>query len=628
MAPFKTKMISSVSETKKFPARRGRVFLRQRGNFYGQGETFNPDPAQLPQFLPRTDSQLPIYEGSIWQDHVAILHGVLRSTLKTRSWLDDDDMIELLNCVSYGMNQSTLYLHPWMILGPPRTNGGAVPNMPFQRSWIDQFGMEMIDGSYQYGIPLDDDPFKNKMRLDMLGRRWLVAPISQFEAHWIVTIFDRQRGQLYIFDTAGFSRDKRIEAAVQLWARFWNALDMPFHFEYFVPEVTEQASGWECGMLCVHWVAMTLRNRVGVRMLASDVSIPVDDFAMFHRSFPNDLPLTDSSLYIPDWMPINCGTVGSGLDAVLRHTQVLICNELGLKNEEVFKKADGVKERSPFQRIFDVFNGKNNKEAVKEFFTGHGGLQFSHSLKSKPRPYDRQAQREHYPVRGTEGFIELRPRKLASVPPQDLKSIIFPDTVVTEDHGLWVKNIQPDDEEADVDRYPVLLELGDRSDPNKILPPLTITLDNSNHRAGRNNIIFFEFSLRSSFPSQSEAGRPSTLVTLPVTNELQPAINQTPTSPTSSESDQESSSGETEVESDPDIAMADAPANDETGDSANQGGDNSGEGPRGIKRERDTDDTDDGDDDDDGDKQGPSDTDPSPRPHKRARVEVKGESSS
>ena len=700
MAP--SKQTTAGRPAARSPARRGRVFLRRQGNFYGEGEILYPEPFQPPQFLPRTEwpedpsqganhrpagrypnnywprddsnipaaqeavrrsvelgypqlkpmgpyqlansphSGRPIYEGSIWHDHVAILHGVLRHTLPNKRWLEGDDIAELLICLSYGMNQSTLCLRPWVIMGPSPANPNPRAQMPFQQSWNDAFGMEMKDGAYQTDAPqLDRAAFKNKMRHEMLGRRWLVAPINQVGHHWIISLFDREEGQLYIFDALSSSRDQRIEATIHLWARFWNDLDMPFHFQYYVPSVTIQSSSWECGLLCVYWVLMTLRNRVGTKMLASNVQIQTDDFALCGRTFSNEFPLADSSLHIPDWMPINCMSGKTALAAVVRDTQVLICNDLGLWNEPMFKQNDGKTTVSPFERLFQFFSGKKGKEKMPNFFTGHGGLQFSYSQQSTARDYNPSADREQRPASGTDGFVELRPQQLAAVPYQDIDRIRFPEPAVAEGHGLWARHLQPDDENFTDERYDVLLELGDRRDPNRTLAPLTITLDKWRHNPGANHFINYMFRMQASFPYQPEEQRPSTDNSLPVANRLQPLPQYRQLAPPSTEEEtsaseeleDESATGEDheEMDLDEDVNQEDlkreesefnfptdftfptheaGPSGTQSGDRADES-DDAGQSPRGAKRPREI--------EDNTDEQGSFTDSPSARPQKRPR---------
>lgn len=663
----------------KFPPRRGRVLLRQQDSFYAQGEVFNPDPDQLPQFLPRTDwpadpsqgaqhrphrkynndywprgdrnitlkqraarvrvdrgypqlmpmppylhavssqSGRSIYNDSIWQDHVAILHGLLRHTLRGVSdqnpgrWLDGDEITELLTCMSYGMNQSMAYFEPWTISGPPRVSGvDRGTQLPFEQDWVPEFGMEMKVGAYH---PLDLSPdmssYKDEMRKRILGRRWLVAPINQFESHWIISLFDRLKGQLYIFDPAGVSRGQRIEATVHLWARFWNSLDMPFHFQYFVPSVTEQLGGWECGLLCVHWILMTLRNRVGGEKIpASDLTIQTDDFQLLGQG-PGNFPLVDSDLYIPDWMPLNCRAPRPALLAVIRLTRVLVCNELGLKDEPEFQAKDGKGHESPFKRIVQDLKGSQGLVRIKQFFTGHGGLQSSQPLKSKPMDYDGNAHvhRVHHPTRGTEGVIDLDPKRLATVPPQPL-GVRWPDPV--EESTLEVTSMQQDDNNATATRYPVQVDFYDRRYPNRVFPPLTLSVEQWQPTQGANQIIFYEFLLRARFPNQPAGNASSSIhLSFALPNAAQPAIPSsdigssgdlsTPSSPSvTSSSGQVSFNNQSLHSAQPAIgSFGQAVSNIESLDSTqpgigsseqasfgnqSQGGDAAGSSPRGTKR--------------------------------------------
>ncbi|KFH48480.1 hypothetical protein ACRE_006990 [Hapsidospora chrysogenum ATCC 11550] len=561
-----------------YPAQRGRVIVQDRGNFYAEGEVLHPDPEQLPQFLPRTEwprdptqgrqhrpqgkyldgpwirgdvsppdqiavrdrvargypqlvpmppfqhqtshSGHAVYNNSVWPDHVAILHGLLRQTLRGaerpshhRRWLDGDEIVELLTCLTYGMNHSTLVLHPWTLAGPPRAGGkGSKNRMPFAHMEAPEFpGHAMAQGSYEN--PWASQPFADEMRQKMLGRRWIIAPINQVDVHWSISLFDRQHGHLYIFDTADFSRAHRIRATVHLWARFWKALDMPWHFHYFVAPTTPQPCGWECGLLTVQWILMTLRNRVGgVRLEAADTSIDTHDFSLLAADrVPDDFPLVDSSLSIPDWVPLSSHSPKTGLVAVIRLTKVLICNELGLYDEDVFIAHDGRESVSPFDRIVDKFRGATGRVQVRKFFTGEGGLQFSKSQTSKSLPYrtrDAHINRAHRPVHDEDGVIDFRPEALAAVPPQrGLVQFPQPDPAPVED-WLYVRSIQQLDELAEEGTYPVEVQLGDRRDPDRALAPMVIDIAQWTVAEGSNQVLQICFSLMAAFPQQPAEQRP------------------------------------------------------------------------------------------------------------------------
>jgi hypothetical protein len=371
-------------------------------------------------------------------------------------------------------------------------------------------GLFMAQGSYEN--PWANQPFAEEMRQKMLGRRWIIAPINQVDVHWSISLFDRQHGHLYIFDTADFSRAHRIAATVQLWARLWKALDMPWHFHYFVAPTTLQPCGWECGLLTVQWILMTLRNRVGgVRLEAADTSIDTHDFSLLDR-VPDDFPLVDSSLSIPDWVPLSSHSPKTGLVAVIRLTKVLICNELGLYDEDVFVAHDGRESLSPFDRIVNKFRGSTGRVEVKKFFTGEGGLQFSKSQTSKSLPYRAQnthINRVHRSVHEEDGAIDFRPKTLATVPPQR-GTVRFPRPIpAPEEDWLYVRSVQQLDELAEEGSYPVEVQLGDRRNPDRALAPMVIDIAQWTVAEGLNRILQICFSLMASFPQQPAEQQPT-----------------------------------------------------------------------------------------------------------------------
>lgn len=326
-------------------------------------------------------------DGVAWLDHVAVVHGILEHTIPAGRRLRDFEMSHLIAIITYGISHTVTWLpQPWTIAGPATAENEELPprsQAPFRESFNTAFGMEMKDGHYHGPYEDGDDGDNNNVNdengeydgvrnqnqqrcdnpdlLDDLedsnsnistntnpsdreyrepvslpvrfkqritGRRYIIVPISQ-QGRWIMTIFDRREAQLFIFDPCMTARNERIEAAIHLWTRFWNSLNMVGHFTYFAPEVWVPPSGEDkTGMLAIHWLIMTLRNQVGPAMRRDNAEIETRDILI--QSFRSDrFEIRDSSLKLPNWAPRFIASAASAETEAKRVIQIMICNELG-----------------------------------------------------------------------------------------------------------------------------------------------------------------------------------------------------------------------------------------------------------------------------------------------------------
>ncbi|KAG9256194.1 uncharacterized protein F5Z01DRAFT_649436 [Emericellopsis atlantica] len=293
---------------------------------------------------PRNDN-LHKYEDSVWLDHVAILHGILMYTIGDRRrphYLDNAEIHQLLTTISYGMHQSMAWLEAWSISGhpAPRTiKHESRASHHFVKQWVPAFDMEMYEGAFSFGST--EPGWEHQMRTRIHGNRYIVVPICQFEMHWMMTIFDRKAGHLYIFDAVKADRETRVEAAVHRWAQFWDRLGFPYHFQYFAPAVSVQAGSWECGLIGIHWVTNTLRHRVGgTEYRADDDTIAVKDFNLRDHDHAN-YPLETASIPVHDWVPTDVAVLdalppGTGLSLaksvewICLYWKIICANELGI----------------------------------------------------------------------------------------------------------------------------------------------------------------------------------------------------------------------------------------------------------------------------------------------------------
>ncbi|KAI6781606.1 uncharacterized protein J7T54_005317 [Emericellopsis cladophorae] len=356
---------------------------------------------------PRNDN-LHKYEDSVWLDHAAILHGILMYTIGDRRrpyYLDSSEIHQLLTTISYGMHQSMAWLEAWSICGPPSSRmikHDSRASHHFAKQWVPAFGMEMFEGAFCFGST--EPGWEHQMRTRIHGNRYIVVPICQFEMHWMMTIFDREAGHLYIFDAVEADRETRVEAAVHRWAQFWDRLGFPYHFQYFAPAVSLQAGSWECGLIGIHWVTNTLRHRVGgTEYRADDDNIVVKDFNLRDHDHAN-YPLETASIPVHDWVPNSVAVFdalpfGTGLSLaksvewICLYYKIVCANELGIREARsllephaTFGPAQRSVPANPFERSDSLVPAmpkpghKRYKLRAKlsELMTGFGGKTFGH----------------------------------------------------------------------------------------------------------------------------------------------------------------------------------------------------------------------------------------------------------
>ena len=266
---------------------------------------------------------------------IATVHNLLFFGLLNHRELEHHELNTLLGIISYGMQDSMTWLEQGFILRtppPPRPgilNGPA--NIPTRAS-------REANGTFRTDHQLntaDLRPLRSRIR----GRRWIVAPVNTDGQHWSMTIFDREQGHLYIFDTAGGERNSRIMSMVRVWADFWRQLGHSHHFQYFVPETTPQVDGWECGHLCIAWLMLTLRCRDGNPMTAEDSNNNNTSNVRHDRTGRGEsvrepyLPAT-SSLPLIDWHSRNAPSPRVAFNHAIHIIRHMLHHELGLSDPQ------------------------------------------------------------------------------------------------------------------------------------------------------------------------------------------------------------------------------------------------------------------------------------------------------
>lgn len=448
------------------PAQLGFVILGGRGFLTGIHET-TFDHGQLPQFLPRTQwpddhvakslgqhtaplgtdidwtarseveglrgrvtalysTLVPMpsfasghYDETPWLAHVAFMHDILHRSISNQLPLSKLEMFALLRTVSYGMFKSMAWLYPWHMPGP--CGDGKLAE-----EWRDEFGMHIKVGEFQE--PGSDEQYYQRR---MYGRRWVVVPVLCGEEQWIMTIFDRCQGHLYIFDCGdGPSRSERIEACVHLWARFWNWLHLPWDFQYFVPGVTKQTNARDSGLISIVWLMSVLHDQVGETMSADDATAQRADVVMGDANLGVEMEPGD--LCLGDWLPDGCKLAYGGLMAVRRIVMAMISNELGLMRHEVltkvFRNSNG---RLPavvpsaltlLRNTATQLAAHDSTLATELFWTAQGGPQFALAQQTVAGPYQHDAPRRHRPHTQQRRFrVETNPAALSRRPAQAVR---------------------------------------------------------------------------------------------------------------------------------------------------------------------------------------------------------------
>ncbi|QLI68542.1 uncharacterized protein G6M90_00g032780 [Metarhizium brunneum] len=364
-----------------------------------------------PRLEPMPPYKDDVYDGCQWKTQLAIAHNLFHKTLQNGNHVSAMEMTVLVRIVTYGMFDSTTFFAPFVVdgagdvlkshldpnqAGKPRelrrhTRAGEPPK--------DSFNQRDLDWS----------------RTRMRARRWVVVPVLHECRQWNMTIFDREQGQLYIFDCGDDeARLQRFKSAIRVWVLLLDILGQRHSFLFFVPRVTRQGE-MESGPVCVAWLMEALRNQVGGQMTSRDdkvvmAEISDGNLSLCRQSGAQDGDHYTSSLHLRDWVP----KVPEGerslkpkaqLIAVRRIIRVMVANELGLRNHPVMKqrynKVGGRGDDRPSSAITLLKEAAryalNTGDVMEEekYFTGQGGQQFALPTGRLVLPYDAEAPRRH-----------------------------------------------------------------------------------------------------------------------------------------------------------------------------------------------------------------------------------------
>ncbi|KHN94772.1 uncharacterized protein MAM_07368 [Metarhizium album ARSEF 1941] len=360
------------------------------------------------------------YDGCRWSTHLAVAHNLFHKKLRKGKAVNAVEMAVLVRIVTYGLFHSTTFFAPFIVDGAT-VRSHLDPNKIGGR-WELQWPIIMsrrsgdLDGGANFG--LED---RDWSRRRIWTRRWVVVPVRHGARQWGMTVFDRHKGHLYIFDCGDeASKGQRVKAAVRVWLALLRNLGQPYSFLYFVPRVTRQSDEADSGLLCVVWLMEALRNQVGRPMTSRDDGVVKVNLVTAGTSPPRGSSTTGrghnyiSSLRLRDWVPRGCHAPRSRLMAVRRIIGVMVANELGLREHESLTKRYRDRRRQG--------GGAHHaalwllKEAARElvngggampkgaFFTGQGGPQFALPMCHAVLPYDAEAPRRH-PIRKLPGRV-------------------------------------------------------------------------------------------------------------------------------------------------------------------------------------------------------------------------------
>ncbi|TWU71657.1 hypothetical protein ED733_003228 [Metarhizium rileyi] len=345
------------------------------------------------------------YDGCQWPAHLAVAHNLFHKTLNYGKNLNIMEMMVLVRMVTYGIFNSTTFFPPFTVgnadsMPGSGLNFGALGQATWPR-------MHREPGDLTHSSR--DECIKwSKQRL--WTKRWVILPMMYPGLQWGMTIFDRLKGQLFIFDCGDEeSKDRRVESAIKVWVEFLHDLGQPYTFLYFVPPVTKQLYTRHSGLLCVTWLMEVLRNQVGKPMTSRDDNVRKKKVTA--RNYHGAGSETErehvyiSSLPLRDWAPMNCTNANAKMMAVRRILRVMLANELGLRNHvvmtQIYKERGGPEAADlPSAWRFLTENARelhNNQGLVrkKDFFTGHGGPQYALPMRKSILRYDNEAPRRH-----------------------------------------------------------------------------------------------------------------------------------------------------------------------------------------------------------------------------------------
>lgn len=299
------------------------------------------------EFADRQRSCFPPPQGwaTGWREHACCLWE-LWLEIDREKMLKSNSVVELLPLLSYGIEdivclarrELIIYdasVHPNSHFGMSQGKSFRAKS-PFLAGYQDKVSCEANLG---FSTPLD---FRHAMH----GRRFL-AGIIHFQSvpHFTTYIFDRARAHFYHFDTLGdlpyttpgADQAGRMRCAVLAMREALMWAGQPFYFDFFSVPVSQQPSSWECGILSVFCLFLTLRGLVGNQCTdLVDMYRPKPVTIEGHDHINSVIRLPE--LPLRDWILVDGGDPELSRDRISAWFQRVIMDELGVPGAKCLEK--------------------------------------------------------------------------------------------------------------------------------------------------------------------------------------------------------------------------------------------------------------------------------------------------
>jgi len=235
-------------------------------------------------------------------------------------------------------------------------------------------GMEMVSGEMSLGYAKPED-----FKLATRDRRFLAGLINYGNSHWASYIWDRYKGQFYLFDSMYSDREARFKKTACAWRQALVQLGMPFDFDIFGIPLTPQPEEWECGYICAAALFYNIRGLVG-NNYQQVISINDEKIVSFRSTRPRPVRHQPFDLVVRDWtqgLEYDSGNRKQEreiTDSVRGFLGAVILDELGVAARQYVKGGAFVK---PVGHKGEYRPLKHGQKTVpqSEAFTGKGGYQ-------------------------------------------------------------------------------------------------------------------------------------------------------------------------------------------------------------------------------------------------------------
>ena len=182
-----------------------------------------------------------------------------------------------------------------------------------------------------------------KARQFMHGMRFMIFPVRHEDYnHWTACIWDRKKGHLYHFDSLLSDQKVRLNCTLLAVREFHASTGQNFTYRFYQIPISQQAEGWECGLVCAYCVSQAIRGLVGascdqVKTIHQFQSLMIDRVQP-EEPEPFDLLLSDwvPGLHLPT--PSYKTKIRRGLVYLKGFYQQLILMELGILDSKFIQQ--------------------------------------------------------------------------------------------------------------------------------------------------------------------------------------------------------------------------------------------------------------------------------------------------